>query len=142
MALDPSPTSRDTRVLPRLHVPDVNGSLTVLSQDADPFDVVRTFCIVADEGMVRGEHAHRSCSQFIVCLAGHFSVEVSDGTKVQVFELTRASEGLFLPPMLWAKETSRRDESVLLVLCDEPFAEEEYIRDFDTYVRMRAESTE
>jgi len=131
-----SPEGRGARVLPRLHFPDVNGSLTVLSQESDPFHVARTFCIVADSGMVRGEHAHRSCSQFIVCLTGHFSVEVSDGTATRTFELTQCSEGLLVPPMIWAKETARRDESVLLVLCDEPFDEAEYLRDFDAYVQL------
>jgi hypothetical protein len=113
------------------------GVLTVIQSGAHvPFKVDRCFVVTpfADD-TIRGHHAHRELSQFLICLSGQVDVLVDDSTARQVHTLSNPSEGLLVPPGIWCTQTYRSASSTLLVLCDKPFSEADYIRDYDTFVQ-------
>ena len=116
--------------------PDTNGLLVVTAESPRPFPVQRVFTVHSDSGEVRGQHAHRECSQFLVCLSGSFRIMLHNGTETWEVSLDRPSIGLLIPPFIWASELSEADGSVLLVLCDREFDEAEYIRDFDDFLAV------
>ena len=108
---------------------DENGSLTVFEEGPVPFAVVRTFVVRAHAGQTRGQHAHRECTQLLAVLKGEVRVTVVDGIGETVFLLSDSTEGLLIPPMVWATQEYLQDDSILLVACDQPFDEADYIRD-------------
>ncbi len=105
-----------------------------------PFPIRRVFTINADKaGLVGGRHAHRRCSQLLVCLSGACDVvsRIDGSDRVRVDRLDRADRGLLIPPGIWAEQHYRDDRTVLMVLCDQGYDAADYIRDFDQFERYR-----
>ena len=110
------------------HHVDDRGNLSVLQEDdLVPFSISRVFTVTAPINSVRGKHAHKRCSQFMVCLSGSVEVVCNDGEKEIVYLLDRPSKGLIMPPGIWAQEIYKKDQSILMVLCDLPYDEKDYI---------------
>ena len=109
------------------------------------FKVCRAFLVydVPPQG-VRGGHAHRSCSQLLICASGQIEVFVEDGENSATYLLDTLREGLLISPLVWSQQVYRQAGSVLLVLADEPYDEREYIRsrtEFLRHIRPLAEET-
>jgi dTDP-4-dehydrorhamnose 3,5-epimerase-like enzyme len=103
-----------------------------------PFPVRRAFLVRADaDGVKRGEHAHRRLHQFLICVAGEVEVLVDNGSEKQRHLLNSMERGLHVPPFVWAEQFYRRKGTVLLVLCDAPYDESDYVRDYGDFIRMR-----
>jgi hypothetical protein len=102
-----------------------------------PFSIARVFTVNAPAGNSRGNHAHKACTQFLVCPTGCVEVVCDDGTDRVVFILDRPNVGLLVPPSIWARQTYRAPGSVLLVICDRPYEEDDYIRDYTTFLGIR-----
>ncbi len=117
---------------------DSNGVLRVFQCGRHvPFDVRRVFTVSAGKGDVRGDHAHKQCTQLLVCVAGKIRVTCDDGAQVTEYFLDSTGIGLLVPPGLWATEEYVADDAVLMVLCDRGYEAEDYIRnrnDFITFV--------
>jgi acetyltransferase-like isoleucine patch superfamily enzyme/dTDP-4-dehydrorhamnose 3,5-epimerase-like enzyme len=87
---------------------------------------------------VRGEHAHRVCHQFLVCVAGTVNVVVDDGERRQEIELSDPSLGVYIPPMVWASQYRYEPDTALLVFASHEYDPDDYIRDYDTFLAERA----
>jgi UDP-2-acetamido-3-amino-2,3-dideoxy-glucuronate N-acetyltransferase len=115
---------------------DLRGSLSVgeFPQQV-PFVPKRYFIVFDVPGKdVRGEHAHRRCHQFLVCLRGSLSVVVDDGRSSEEITLDRPSIGLYLPPMIWAVQYRYSADALLLVFASDPYDAGDYIRDYDEFL--------
>jgi UDP-2-acetamido-3-amino-2,3-dideoxy-glucuronate N-acetyltransferase len=114
-AVRPTATGRssalDARVAPDISVrgvrltsapiiEDLRGNLSARETGKGlPFTPSRYFTVFdVPSKEVRGEHAHRECEQFLVCLRGSVSVVCDDGAHRQEFELGSPEFGLYLPP--------------------------------------------
>ena len=120
--------------LPLVH--DMRGDLSVGEFDRDiPFKVARYFVVFnVPSSDVRGEHAHRVCSQFLVCVKGSCAVLVDNGTHRAEIALHEPNLGLFLPPMVWATQYKFSADAVLLVFASHLYDPDDYIRDFDEFL--------
>ena len=108
-----------------------NGVLCVYESGKHvPFDVQRVFTICAKSGQVRGEHAHKRCTQLLVCLVGQILVHCENGQTSRQYLLNNMATGLLIPPGVWAKQKYLVDDSVLMALCDRSYESEDYIRDY------------
>ena len=115
------------------HYEELNGVLRVIDGPLMPFDVVRLFFITAPAGATRGQHAHVAGQQFFIVMLGSIEVRIEDPKrKHHVFALN-AGDCLLVPPLHWASEHFEDDASVLLVLCDSPYTENDYIRDYAAF---------
>ena len=116
---------------------DLRGSLTFAEYDKSLPFIPRRFFLVFDvpSREVRGEHAHRECHQFLVCIKGSCSVVVDDGEKRTEVILNRPNLGLYIPPMVWATEYKYSPDAVLMVLASEIYKAEDYIRDYDQFLK-------
>jgi hypothetical protein len=85
---------------------------------------------------MRGQHAHRECSQFLMAPTGKIEVAVTDGDRIQEYRLDTPIVGLLVPPLVWASELFASVTSSLLVLCDREYDEADYIRDWDEYLDL------
>lgn len=102
-----------------------------------PFAIARMFTITARTGAVRGRHAHRRCAQFMVCVHGAMNVACTDGREERNFTLDRGNLALMVPPTIWNTVRVRSEGSVLVVLCDRPYEEHDYIRDYAEFLAFR-----
>lgn len=104
-----------------------------------PFVPRRYFVVLSVPSKeVRGEHAHRKCEQFLVCLEGSVSVVVDDGKHRQEIVLDSPELGLYMPPMIWGIQYKYTTDAALLVLASEEYNPSDYIRDYDVFLKERA----
>jgi dTDP-4-dehydrorhamnose 3,5-epimerase-like enzyme len=81
----------------------------------------------------RGSHAHWQESQVLVAIHGEIKVMVHQpGQDVQTFVLNESDKGLFIPPLHWV-ETEFGKKAVLLVLSDQAYSEDDYIRNIKDF---------
>ncbi len=118
-------------------VVDLRGSLTFAEfNETIPFIPQRCFLVFGVPSKeVRGEHAHYQCHQFLVCVAGNCSVVIDDGNHRAEILLNRPNLGLHIPPMIWATEYKYSPDAVLLVLASDIYKAEDYIRDYDLFLK-------
>ena len=102
-----------------------------------PFRIERMFTLAALAGAKRGQHAHRLCAQFMICVSGSVEITCEDGTKQESFRLNRRDLALFVPPGIWNTVTFQQDGSVLVVLCDRGFEANDYIRVYAEFLAFR-----
>jgi acetyltransferase-like isoleucine patch superfamily enzyme len=121
---------------------DLRGSLTAVEFAADsPFVPKRVFTVYNVPGKeVRGEHAHRTCHQLLLCVAGSLSVLLDDGQNREEVQLDAPFLGLYVPPLLWSVQFRYSADAVLLVLASEPHDPADYIRDYEEFVRAVSSS--
>jgi UDP-2-acetamido-3-amino-2,3-dideoxy-glucuronate N-acetyltransferase len=116
---------------------DLRGRLTAgeLPGECVPF-VPRRWFLVYDvpSREVRGEHAHRVCHQFLVCVAGSVSVAVDDGEHRGEVLLDEPTLGIYIPPLVWASQFRYDPDSVLLVLASHTYDPSDYIREYDAFL--------
>jgi UDP-2-acetamido-3-amino-2,3-dideoxy-glucuronate N-acetyltransferase len=117
------------------YVSDLRGALTALEHAYLPFTPRRTFVVsqVPSEEL-RGQHAHISLHQFLVCLAGSVSVMVDDGHFRDEVRLVSSDVGLHIPPMVWGVQYRYSSDAVLLVLASAEYDDADYIRDYDEFL--------
>lgn len=118
-------------------VRDLRGSLTFAEVGQFlPFAPKRYFLVFEIPGReVRGEHAHRTCHQFMVCIRGSCSVVVDDGENRSEILLDRPNFGIYIPPMIWATEYKYSSDAMLMVLASDVYQAEDYIRDHDLFLK-------
>lgn len=115
---------------------DLRGSLTAGEIPKDiPFTPRRWFLVYdVPNREVRGEHAHRVCHQFLICVSGCINVAVDDGMQRDEVTLDAVTLGLYIPPLVWASQFRYEPGSVLLVLASHPYDSADYIRDYDVFL--------
>ncbi len=113
-------------------VEDLRGRLTAGEfVDQVPFSPLRYFHVFDVPGKdVRGEHAHRTCHQFLVCLRGSVSVVVDDGTASEEILLNEPNLGVHIRPMIWAIQYRYSADALLLVFASHHYDAADYIRDY------------
>lgn len=119
-----------------------DGAVVVAQAAAQvPFEIARMFTLTAPLGSRRGDHAHRRCTQFIVCVHGAVDVVCDDGVDKRTFVLDRSNSALLVPPTLWNTVIFKLDQSVVVVLCDRPFEEPDYLRTYPEFLVFRKAQT-
>lgn len=124
---------------------DERGNLVVVEGMQDiPFSIARIFYIYGSDGeIVRGKHANINSEFVLVNVAGSCKVKVDDGRgNIEVFSLDKPRIGLYLPKLLWKEMYEFSPDSVLLCLASEHYDEQEYLRDYDGYIRYLEEHEE
>jgi hypothetical protein len=124
--------------LPRIQNRSGNISIFENTDNLLPFDVKRIFYLYdIPGGESRGAHAHKNCHQFLVAASGSFEVILDDGKTERSVWLNRADIGLHIPPGIWASEVNFSSGSICLVLASEEYDEEDYLREFDEFIKFK-----
>ena len=119
--------------LPKIE--DQRGNLSVIENDTIPFEIKRVYYLYdVPSGSERGGHAHKNLQQFLVALSGSFDVVLNDGEKEFKFQLNRSYYGLYIPKMFWRSLENFSTNSLALIVSDQFYNEEDYIRDFDEFL--------
>ena len=115
------------------YIKENNGDLVVVEGSIIPFNMSRVFTVRASKDSVRGEHAHRQCSQLLICTNGAVEVKCDDTSTTEIYVLDKPNFGLFIPPGIWADQKYIENNTILTVLCDRPFEEADYLRNYDDF---------
>ena len=123
-------------------IPDLRGTLSVGEfQRQIPFVPKRFFIVYGVPSReVRGEHAHVSCQQFLVCVNGSCSVVADDGHKRIEIGLTAPNLGLYLPPMTWGIQYKYTPDAILLVFASDYYDATDYIRNYSDFAELIKQS--
>lgn len=106
---------------------DERGALTPVEFKDLPFEARRLFFVTSSHsGAVRGKHGHRTGIRLLLCVSGEIAVEMRIGENVQTVTLRPDGIGLLVEAGVWMQETYSSGESVLAVLTDLRFEEEQY----------------
>jgi acetyltransferase-like isoleucine patch superfamily enzyme len=118
---------------------DMRGSLSVGEFEKQiPFAPKRYFIVFdVPSKDTRGEHAHRVCEQFLICVHGSCSVLVDDGVSRAEVLLSSRDEGLYLPPMTWGVQYKYSPDALLLVFASHYYDETDYIRNYSEFLAER-----
>lgn len=134
-----SSTIYDCVVLSLRKVHNRAGNITIVEGRKNlPFEVKRVFYLYdVPGGAGRGGHAHRKLTQLIIAASGSFNVLVDDGTNKKVVMLNRPDYGLLLVPGVCGELMEFSSGAVSLCLASELFDEQDYIRDYDEFIRYK-----
>lgn len=107
-----------------------------------PFTIQRTYWIYdVPGGEIRGSHAFKKSTEFIVALSGSFDVVLHDGEKEKKYSLNRSYYGLYVPNMLWRRLENFSTNSLALIVSSIKYDEADYIRDFNIFKTLKNAST-
>ena len=126
------------RILQFTDLGDERGKLVVIEGGQSiPFEIKRVFYIYgSDASVVRGQHANMESEFVLINVAGQSKVRITDGREEFIVELDRPMMGVYIPKLIWKDMYNFSSDSVLLVLASSHYDGEEYIRNYDDYLRI------
>lgn len=115
---------------------DARGALTVGEVTEElPFRPERYFVIHdVPSAELRGEHAHKRCEQFLICLHGSCRVLLDDGKSRCEVTLDHPAAGLYMPALIWGTQYRYTNDAVLLVFASRPYEADDYLRTYDDFL--------
>jgi dTDP-4-dehydrorhamnose 3,5-epimerase-like enzyme len=117
---------------------DDRGSLVAIeAKFTVPFEVKRVYYIFETKfGVARGFHAHRELQQVAICVSGKCRMLVADGMQREDVWLDSPTKGLLIGGMVWREMHDFSPDCVLLVLANQHYNEDDYIRSYDEFKRV------
>lgn len=118
---------------------DARGNLSFVEENNHiPFAIKRTYWIYdVPGGEARGGHAFFKNEEFIIALSGSFDIVVDDGKEKRTFTLNRSYYGLYVPAGLWREMDNFSTNSLALEFGSMHYDPEDYIRDYDTFLKLK-----
>ncbi|MFH0854069.1 MAG: FdtA/QdtA family cupin domain-containing protein [bacterium] len=103
-----------------------------------PFDIKRIYFInnLFNKKSIRGKHAHKKLEQIIFCINGYFTLTLDDGKLKQKILMNTPHYGVRLGPKLWHTMAKFSNDCVILVLANDYFDENDYIRSYEEFLKI------
>lgn len=121
--------------LPKIFDPRGNLSFAE-NQTQLPFEIRRAYWIYdVPGGTERGGHAYRENTEFVIALSGSFDVLLDDGTREERVSLNRSYYGLLIPKLIWRTMVNFSTNSLALVLSSTEYNPNDYIRDYQEFLK-------
>lgn len=120
---------------------DSRGQLISLEEFRDiPFEIKRVYYMY-DTGkeVRRGFHAHKSLQQILICIHGECKILLDNGKEKKVVPLEKPYEGLYVANNMWREMYDFSPDAVLMVLASDYYNEDDYIRNYDEFLKMVSE---
>jgi len=117
---------------------DERGQLVALEEFKDiPFEIKRVYYMYDTLlNVTRGFHAHKNLKQILICIHGSCKIRLDNGKEKKVVPLEKPYEGLFVDNNIWREMYDFSEDAVLLVLASELYDENDYIRDYDEFLKF------
>ncbi|QDB83640.1 hypothetical protein EA687_09245 [Acinetobacter baumannii] len=112
------------------------GLVAIESNQSIPFDVKRLYYIFNTSQKPRGFHAHIDLKQVAICLKGSCRFILDNGSTKEEVVLDNPTQGLVIEGLIWREMHDFSEDCVLLVLASEHFTEQDYIRNYDEFLRV------
>lgn len=120
---------------------DERGSLVALEQTKNiPFAIKRVYYMFdTKESVTRGYHAHYALKQVAIAVKGSCKFVLDDGFERVEVLLNNPAEGLLIDSVVWREIKEFSQDCVLMVLADQYYDENDYIRDYDKFLKVKAD---
>ena len=117
---------------------DYSGSLIAIENKKNiPFDIKRVYYIFGTaQNVVRGRHAHKNLEQVIICVSGSCDFILDDGKERKTINLNNPAQGLYIKNNVWREFTNFSEDCVVIVLASQFYDENDYIRDYNEFLRI------
>ncbi len=118
-------------------IEDYRGNIAVVEKNVLPFEVKRVYYLYDIPSTAsRGGHAHKEQLEFLVAISGSFDLVLNNGVSQQTITLNKPDKGILIHKNVWRELDNFSSGAVCLVLASEVFDENDYIRDFDAYLKV------
>ena len=132
-------TLQNCKILSIPKIEDPRGNLSVIENDVIPFDIKRVYYLYdVPSGAERGGHSHKEQQEFLVALSGSFDVILNDGNLQKTVTLNKPFEGLLITSGIWRELKNFSSGAVCLVIASDVFLEEDYIREFEDFLKSKS----
>ena len=133
------PNVYDCHVLSLSKISNPAGNMTIVEGKQNiPFKIQRIYYLYdIPGGESRGGHAHRELYQLIVAASGSFEVLLDDGINKKIVRLNRPNFGLLVVPGIWRELFEFSSGAICMVLASHKYNESDYIRDYDTFSKLK-----
>ena len=132
-------TVDDVKIIELPKIADPRGNLSFAEQlNHIPFEIKRTYWIYdVPGGESRGGHAFKKNEEFIIAISGAFDIIVDDGVNKKTFTLNRSYYGLYVPAGLWREMENFSTNSLALEFGSTHYDMNDYIRDYDEFLKIK-----
>jgi hypothetical protein len=127
----------DIKIIDLPKITDPRGNLTFAeAQEIVPFEIKRAYWVYdVPGGESRGCHAHKRLKQFVIALSGSFHVTLDNGHERKTVLLNHPWQGLLIDVNTWRTLDDFSSGAVCLVLASEHYEAEDYIEDYDEFLK-------
>lgn len=131
-------TIEDCRMIEIRRFSDNRGYLSVVEGEVDiPFEIKRIYYLYMVPEASRGSHAHKQLYQLMIATSGSVHVTLDDGRNKKTFVLDKPWKGLLVAPGLWRTLDDFSGGAVCLVLANNKYDAEDYIRDYNDFLKYK-----
>lgn len=131
-------TVNDCRIIDIRKFTDNRGYLSVIEGGLDiPFEIKRIYYLYMVPEAARGAHAHKELQQLLIATSGSVDITLDDGKEKKTFHLDRPWKGLLVVPGLWRDLDNFSGGTVLMCLASEHYKAEDYIRDYNEFLKYK-----
>lgn len=128
----------EIKIIPIPKIEDPRGNLSVIENDVIPYAIKRVYYLYdVPSGAERGGHSHIEQQEFLVALSGSFDVILNDGKIEKKVTLNKPFEGLLITNGIWRELKNFSSGAVCLVVASDVYIEDDYIRDYEEFVKMK-----
>lgn len=129
----------DAKIIEIPKIEDRRGNLSVIEElKSVPFRIARVYWLYdVPGGESRGGHAHRKLKQLLIAVSGSFTVTLDDGHEKRKFLLNHPYQGLMIDTGIWRTLDDFSSGAVCLVIASELYDEDDYIYDYDEFLRYK-----
>lgn len=116
---------------------DDRGQLVAVEElNNIPFEIKRVYYIYDTlTDVSRGHHAHKKLKQVLICVHGSCKIKLDNGKEKEIILLDKPNVGLYLENDIWREMFDFSEDAVLLVLASEYYTEDDYIRNYDDFIK-------
>ena len=99
-----------------------------------PFRIKRIFFLHGLKNKIRGEHAHKKCSQIFMPISGKMILFTKTPFSKKKFLLdSNSKHAILVPPKYWCSVKFVKKNSTLMVMNDRYYEFNDYLETFDEY---------
>ena len=119
---------------------DSRGNLVSIEGNKSiPFNISRVYYIYnVNSGTERGFHAHKNLKQVLIALSGIVNVICEYNGKKQNIILDSPNKGVFIDSLVWHSMIFKNKDSILMVIADNYYNENDYIRDYYEFKKIES----
>ena len=101
-----------------------------------PIKAKRIFFIYGKKNKIRGNHAHKKCSQFFIPIFGKVILDIKTPKIKKRIVLNHLSKiAVLVPPKYWCSIKFTNKNSILMVVCDKNYDFDDYLESYDDYIK-------
>ena len=103
-----------------------------------PIKVKRIFVIYGKKNYIRGDHAHKKCSQVFFPIIEKIKISIKYKKTEKSINLShKGSKALLVPPRIWSRVEFLKNNSVALVLNDYEYDFKDYIETYKEFIAFQ-----